>query len=482
MSWEHGDGDQRGSEERARRLAALRNLTRHEDTTTGADALTNTQPRLARVAAQSSARARKPRDRRAILTILMAVVVVALLAGAGAWYLKSGGRVGGGTASTPQMPAVRTINLAVYNYSCPRNPAWSPDGSKLAIDVTVGDCTNPQAGAHLLAIFDARTGKLTNSFPLSRLLASQNLLTALFTSPFAWTPDGASLAAAVGYDPNQIVPAHTLRGLLIVTLATGSTRLIRDTTTTTQPPFGTMLIWDVKAGKLAHTITDMSPATTYTWGADGSLSPAAGPTVTDAVSVWQTGSIMPIYAKAWEGPGDPPAQQTLVQRFVYMSYLPHWSPDGRYLALPAGLGVRLPGGANAYPTAGDCHAICQGAPVSAPNAAFSAILKATQAGWTPGPQQPPTVNSEDIAWRADGQELATMLPGQDFGGQEATATVTIFDAHTGAIVRKLSISRVMTNFSYEPYDTPPQFAWSPRGASLAALNFADATVTLWRAE
>ncbi|HET9109344.1 MAG TPA: hypothetical protein VFN78_00835, partial [Ktedonobacterales bacterium] len=361
---------------------------------------------------------------------------------------------------------------------------WSPDGSKIAVTVTPGDCTNGPGGGHLLAIFDTHTGKLTHSFPVSRLLASQNISTSVYPSPFVWTPDGASLAAAVGYDPNEILPANTKRGLLFVTLATGSTRLLSDTTTTKQPTLGTTLIWDVKSGALAHTISALQPATTYAWGADGSLSPATDKTQNDAVSVWQTGTINPVLAKGWEGPGEPPLKQTLPQRFIYTSVLPHWSPGGQFLALPATMGVRLPGGVDAYPLAycpGD-PLICQGAAVSPPNAGLNAILKAEQAGWAPGPQQPPQVNSEDVAWRADGQELATMLPGQDFDSNATTATVTIFNARTGAIVKKLSISRVMTNFSYGSYYTPPQIAWSPSGASLAALNYADATITLWRAE
>ncbi len=497
-SWQ-GEDNQSTSEDhadQARRLAALRSLAERGNTASDRGALGDTQPKLARVATQMGKRgsqARRsplqpqqgPRGRRTLQTTLIAVCIVALLGGAGAWYLKSSGRMGSGAASEPSASAVRTINLARYNYSCPMDPTWSPDGSKITVTVTPGDCSNPQNDSHLRAIFDTRTGKLTNSFPFSRLFASQNISTSIYPSPFVWTPDGTSLATAVGYDPNEILPANTKRGLLFVTLATGSTRFISDTTTTKQPSLGTTLIWDVKSGALAHTIPALQPATTYAWGADGSLSPATGETQNDAVSVWQTGTISPVLAKGWEGPGEPPLKQTLPQRFVYTSVLPHWSPDGQFLALPATMGVRLPGGADAYPLAycpGD-PLICQGAAVSPPNAGFSAILKAEQAGWALGSQLPPQVNSKDVAWRADDQELATMLPGQDFDMNASTATVTIFNARTGAIVKKLSISRVITNSSYDSGGiNPPQIAWSPRGSSLAALNFADATVTLWRAE
>ncbi|HZC07385.1 MAG TPA: hypothetical protein VE338_17255 [Ktedonobacterales bacterium] len=73
-----------------------------------------------------------------------------------------------------------------------------------------------------------------------------------------------------------------------------------------------------------------------------------------------------------------------------------------------------------------------------------------------------------------------MLPGQDFNTGASAATVTVINTHTGAVVKKLTISRINTNVSGS--GELPQIAWSPRGASLAALNYADATLTLWRAE
>jgi hypothetical protein len=94
--------------------------------------------------------------------------------------------------------------------------------------------------------------------------------------------------------------------------------------------------------------------------------------------------------------------------------------------------------------------------------------------------QPPEFNGLDIAWRADGKELATMLPNEDFNLAEPVVKVTVFNTQTGAIVAKLPINRTMVNFSGNG-DLPP-ITWSPRGSSLAALNYADATLTLWRAE
>jgi hypothetical protein len=210
---------------------------------------------------------------------------------------------------------------------------------------------------------------------------------------------------------------------------------------------------------------------------------AAGAAAKGAVSVWRSGSITPIFAQAWNEFTSPPPDQTVPQSFTYTSTAPVWSPDGRYLALPLSAGVRLPGGANAFPTvacADNLAMVCQSAPVAAPNKGFSAALAAAEAGWSPAPQMPPQWNSQEIAWRADGQELATMLPGQDFNTGKYTATVTIFNASTGVVVKTLAINR--TAVDYYGYSETPQIAWSPRGSSFAALNYADATLILWRAE
>jgi WD40 repeat protein len=379
------------------------------------------------------------------------------------------------------MPAVRTINLAVNNLSCPLHLAWSPDGAQIAILATLGDCTNQYTGGPELAIFDARTGKLTHGYALDSVFTKQGISTKLASLLFAWAPDGSALIVAAGYDPYQAPPPGTPHGLISITVATGAVRFVADTTPQTTD--GATLIWDTRTGKLIHTIAELAPATAYTWGADGSLAPSvAGAAGKGAVSIWRSGSISPIYAVAGNENTPPPANQLVPQLIVFISREPGWSPDGRYLALPLNMGVRLPGGANAYPNVG-CEAgfasVCQSAPTAAPDKGFSAALAAFEASWSPSPQQLPLWNNQAVVWRADGQELVTLLPGQDFNTGKSTATLTIFNTHTGAVVRTLTINRVAVDFGY---DAAPQVAWSPRGAALAALNYGDATLTLWRAE
>jgi WD40 repeat protein len=373
------------------------------------------------------------------------------------------------------MPLVRSIDLGAYNFSCPVDPSWSPDGTQIALWATLGDCGNQETGGPELAIFDARTGKLTNSITLYSLLSKLGLPTKLIPSPFAWSPDGASVSFSVGYTYYQAPEADAPHGLVTVTLTHNTARY---TPVTMGDP--ATLIWDIQSGKLVRTIDTLAPAVAYAWGADGSLAPAtAGATGKGVVSVWQAGRIVPVYAAASNENVQGPPDEYVPQDWLFTSSAPRWSPDGRYLALPANLVVRLPAGVHAFPVSG-CGQVCDSTPVAPLDMAFSAALTAAIKGWQVPPPQPVEYYSMDIAWRADGKELATMLPNEDFNLAQPVAKVTIFNTQTGAIVTKLSINRTVVNVN-NPGELL-SIAWSPRGSSLAALNNADATLTLWRAE
>lgn len=496
-------GQQSQQSQQQRRQAALRNLARQpgQPRQPGRAAPEQDETlRLPRVTAPPNhpphdSRQRPPQDvaavarrlrpqrgqRRGALPIALAALVIALVAvGAGVWALR-GRQPTAKIAPPPPMPPVRSIDLGAYNFSCPIDPTWSPDGTQIALWATLGDCGNQQTGGPELAILDARTGKLANSVTLYSLLSKQGLPTTLIPSPFAWSPDGASLTFSVGYTYYQAPAANAPHGLVTITLAHDTARYTPDATPL-PPTMDTpaIRIWDIRSGKLVQTIESLAPATTYAWDADGSLAPApAGATGKEAVSVWQAGVISPIDAIASNENVQGPPDEYVPQDWLFGSSAARWSPDGRYLALPAALVVRLPGGAHAFPTYG-CQQVCDSTPVAPPDKAFSAALAAAQKGWIVKSGQPPEFNGLDIAWRADGKELATMLPNEDFNLAEPVVKVTVFNTQTGAIVAKLPINRTMVNFSGNG-DLPP-ITWSPRGSSLAALNYADATLTLWRAE
>lgn len=493
-----------GQSQQQRRQAALRNLARQpgpppqpghpaseQDETLRLPRVAappNRPPHPARqrpaqdIAAVARSLRPPPRPRRGALPIaLAALVIVIVAAGAGVWALRGRQPTAKVAPPPPPMPPVRSINLGAYNFSCPVDPSWSPDGTQIALWATLGDCGNQETGGPELAIFDARTGKLTNSITLYSLLSKQSLPTRLIPSAFAWSPDGASLTFSVGYTYYQAPAADAPHGLVTITLAHDTARYTPDTTPLPPNMDNTATrIWDIQSGKLVHTLDNLASATVYAWGADGSLAPApAGAAGNGVVSVWQAGRIGPIDAIASNENVQGPPDEYVPQDWLFGSNAPRWSPDARYLALPVNLVVRLPGGAHAFPTS-DCGHVCDSTPVAPPDKAFSAALSAAYKGWSPTPQQPPQWNGQEIAWRADGQELATMLPGEDFNTGKPTATVTIFNTQTGAVVTRLSITRIAANFTGN--GDLPQIAWSPRGASLAALNYADATLILWGAE
>lgn len=379
------------------------------------------------------------------------------------------------------MPPINTLDLEAYNLSCPKDMAWSPNGTQIALWATLGDCGNDQTGGPELAIFDTRTGKLTDGATLYSLLAKQGLPQQLIPSPAAWSPDGASLSFSVGYTYYQPPASDAPHGLVTITVAHNAVRYTADPTPLPAIEDDAMRIWDITSGKLVHTIADLTPATRYAWGADGSLAPSPS----GAVSIWQAGRIDPIVAIAGNEDVQGPPDEYVPQDWLYVSSMPQWSPDHRYLALPVSLAVRLPGGPHAFPVYG-CSSLCDSTPVAPPDKAFSAALAAAQNGWLVSSGQPaqPAMQqfySLDIAWRADGQELATMLPNEDYNLGEPVAKVTIFNTRTGAVVTKLPITRAVVNMGGST-DAMPEIVWSPRGASLAALDYADATLTLWRAE
>lgn len=285
------------------------------------------------------------------------------------------------------------------------------------------------------------------------------------------------------------MPPGAKHGLVIVSVATGAPHFFLDAARVPHLTAANTLIWDTQTGKLAHLYAELPFAVAYTWGADGSLTPSPagkGAAGKGAMGFWQAGSVYPVLALVPAGtpaPSDSPLLKP--QTFFYVSMTTKWSPDGRYVALPLTLGARLPGGVNphAIQTGDRCPyllaLVCASpASVSIPDAGFSAALTAAEAGWVQPQAQSTQWNTEDIAWRADRQEVATMLPGQDFAPEQSTARITIFNARTGARARTLSINRVDVNFGGG--GETPQFVWAPSGSSLALANIGDATLTIWR--
>lgn len=459
----HDEGT--GQDDRERRLAALRNIAAQTDQN---NAPTERMP----AAGSPGASPLRPARRRRWALIALAVVVVVVAAG-GVWIFQRER-----TPTTPSavtMPAVRTVDLSKDHAYCPTQPLWSPDGTRIAMFTTAQDCTLGDGGAlnTEITIIDARSGKLVMTIPLSTALAAQGIGSAFFTPQLAWSPDSKSLVFAVNFSGFIVPNAKLPHGLAIISVPGGKVTYYPDTQPIPRLSMASTLIFDTQTGKLVQDISELPYASAYRWGADGSLTPDP----TGDITFWQPGDITPVY-------NDPPAGP---RAFYYVSSVTLWSPDGHYVALPAILGARLPGGEDprsTLATGGTCpyqlEVACRGtATVAAPNLGFAAALTAAVAG-TVIPDQSLTIwNPMDVAPRADGKELAVMLPGQGFDVSASKVTVTLFDTATGARTRALSVKRVNTNESGS--GQTPAMAWSPRGSSLALVNFGDSNITIWRA-
>lgn len=463
-----------GQDDRERRLAALRDIAAQADQN---NAPTERMPGVA------APRQSPPRGgRRLPAWALVALVIVVVGAAGGAWAILRGRAPA--APAVVAMPATRTVDLTKDGVYCPTQPLWSPDGTRIAMFSSLINCASGGEMRPAITVIDARSGKLVMNIPLNRALAAQGLTQNWFTPQFAWSPDGKSLAFAVNYSGNFIPTAVIPHGLAVVTVPGGKVTYYPDTKPLPKLTMASTLIFDMRTGALAHVITDLPYARVYSWSADGTLAPDPAGTI----SFWQPGSIQPALANLPSGASVPSNSPLLKPRaFYYVASAALWSPDGRYVALPATLGARLMGGNDPKSTlaAGDnCPDLlllaCKGTTqVAAPNAGFAAALAAAEAGYNPLAQSFTIWNSMDVAPRADGKEVAALLPGQGFDVSAAKITVTIFDSATGAKSHALSVERVNVNVSGG--GATPALAWSPRGASLALANFGDSTITIWRA-
>lgn len=464
-------------DDRERRLAALRDIAAQADQ--------NNAP-TERMPGVPTPRQHSPLGRRRFPAWALAgllVVVVAGVAG-GAWAVLRGRAAP--TASL--LPATGTVNLAKVGVYCPTQPLWSPDGTRIAMFSSLSNCAGGANMRPAITVIDARSGKLVMNMPLGHT-STPGAGQQWSTTQFAWTPDSKSLAFTNNISPYLIPNAPIPHGLAVVTVPDGKVTYYPDTKPLPTLTSASTLVFDKRTGALVHVITDLPYAKAYSWSADGVLAPDP----TGSVSFWQAGFIQPVFTQPPAGTPIPSTSPLLHPRsFYYLVNAALWSPDGHYLALPAAFGARLTGGNDPASTlaAGDnCPNLlllaCKGTTkIAAPNAGFAAALTAAEAGQNLPDQSIINWNSMDVALRADGKEVAALLPGQDFNAQQmqsaqvATVKVTVFDAATGAKAHVLSVTRA--DLSDNGGGVTPALAWSPRGTSLALVDFGDSTITIWR--
>jgi hypothetical protein len=379
---------------------------------------------------------------------------------------------------------------------------WSPDGTRLAVLARTGFCDRPSnQDVTVLAIYDARTGKLVLRFKPDDLLVNLGFQGRTYGG--YWSPDGETLALDTIIYP-ATKDGQFSQGLLLIAAQQGTTRLIHGPTYDPDKELQ-QLTWDVANGQVAWTIDANLPlALSYRWTPGGhivadqpmpTVTPAApatlGPT---SLSRWHSGTLEQLDSD--HGDGNFGQMPPPVAWYLATS-IPTWSPDGHYyteLVLPTRLSAD--GKPSGPLTTGQCAdktytviaAVCGQAGTAPPDDGLAAALTAAQAGHPltdqVGTSYGTIWNSVSVDWRPDGKVLAAIFPADGFENQSSTVTtvrVTLLGTATGQTLATLSAKRRFTNGSSS---TPgvPYTAWSPSGKQLAFEDYFSGRITIWGSE
>lgn len=324
-----------------------------------------------------------------------ALVVCVAAAGILVWVHQS--RPAGSTAKPIPDPLAIVIDP---NFSCPREVAWSPDGSKVAVlgyrdcpsNGGTGGANTYQYGA--IYVYDARGGGLLTKIqldtPVVAVAAPHATATAqglpnvpLDYSNLIWSPDGRRLAVqygALAQESGQYSGLTDLgTGLLLANWAKGTVQVYPPLAALPAGNYGVLawasgfllptqspgssyqpalaLRWDLTSG--TGSVVQVPLAASYAWDASGTLRPSAtlpaspdatpGPASHGAVgnadggasfSLWQAGWVnYPQFCTDVPFNGGTSVNCCPVTDYYTASLgVPAaWSPDGRYLVqAPAG--------------------------------------------------------------------------------------------------------------------------------------------------
>ncbi len=457
-------------EQQQNRIEALRELARQQ----GAEAASTDQaPAPAETFTQRARMTKRPGRWR---LPLIAGLLVAVIVGSGAWWLWQRQA----TQLAP-IPAELILDLPAMKLYCPQTLAWSPDGTRVAVQLSDNTCS--QQGAHLLAIFDARQGKLLQRFDLDVTLIKRGVkgLTGVENLSL-WSPDGKSIAVPYSYQEGPST-GFGKRGLLLLPLDGGDARILSSSADGLSG-----IVWDTQAGKTLFSARTLPPALTWRIDADGQVTPdqpavyaGATPSYTGSptnnqLSRWRTGVISPILDIAAD-PLSPPRAWYLNAR------LTAWVGQN-LLAFGFPVPSLLP---SSTVIATDCavfgqETLCATSPLTPPDRAFEAVYQQARAGnkitIPPNPEfhDYPAV---PVAWRPDGKVLATLLPSDGFYGGKSSLQVTLYDTATGKVIKTLSAPR-LANVNENDESIAPTY-WSPAGTQLAFVDTGSNRVTIWGA-
>lgn len=469
----------------------------------------------------------------------LALLAVCVVAGGVLLYLRR-------TLPPKPLPDPVSILFNSATMGCPQAVAWSPDSSRVAVLGYVAcsgpDNSNvgpngetlglPNTGGTLL-LYNALTGHLDADISLDtateavvptsvRADPSVMRYVGINYDQLIWSPNGRQLAIRFSASSNslqngQYVAANYGQGLLLVTAASHDIKLL------SQPAvpqinypassFDSVPIihWDLTAGTSSY--TSLPQALAYQWNADGTLAPsialpatstAPAPQVPRSVNgnpdggkefaAWQSG-----YANFGEdctAQSDPTTAPTCCPITTYLTggffvFGDAWSPDGRYLVIPYGLGIGAmgkfpaPAGIPAPPSLPGCPLPGQESPTNLVNlpardAAMTAVMKAlvpTVVYTQNGPSGPASGSSSaQFVWSPNGKRV--VVSEQNNGPQlPDTPIFSLYDTATGAQSASFSTSRLValghlpTNELYKGQSLSfSAMLWSPNSQRLLLLD------------
>ena len=444
------------------------------------------------------------------------------------------------------IPDPLTVLFSSATMACPQSAAWSPDGTQVAVLGYVacgGPDDNsansngavlslPNTGGTLL-LYDANSGHLSATIALDsatevvvpesvRADPSAMRFVSLGYDTLMWAPDGKQLAIRFGasrttlHDDNFVTTNYG-QGLLLVTAASGALKLLPqkdapkiDYSTTSFAPV-TVVRWDLGAGTGA--LGTLPQALAYRWNSDGTLVPSMPlPTSASApapaaphgavgnpdggkeFTAWQNGFLN--YTEQCTTPPDPNTPPLCCPITSYLSggvytMTGAWSPDGRYLILPYGIGIGA-FGKIATPPGTPTPTQPAGCPLPGSNgsdtlvnmpvrdAAVAGILK----GLIPpvpydghGPfLQAAGPSSAQFAWSPDGQRV---LVTEQYNGPviENAPVFSLYDTATGKQTASLTspqiiaLSHLPSNVLFKGQSVSfSATLWSPNSQRLILLD------------
>jgi len=446
-------------------------------------------------------------------------------------------------------PVAGPVSITPFanDLACPVDVVWSPDGKLVAIAGYRFACPNDGPDAFLAVgqvdMYTAATGRLfatlhpdtliTNSHTavvtqaLQQQTQDQSFAPVIAYTALAWSPDGRQLAlpfvvlesryapfptpanpapSVLSSSPAALYAAGVTTGVLLtdvdgmhtsvmgakyhpVLAAASATHAYQ-----AQGLYGPSVEWNLHSGAPVTTSLNLTPALAYQWGAQGQLTPETPLTTQTAptsssggpvgnpigganFTIWQPGSGLQGQLPAPPTSVGTPQSAILVPGlFLWDASFLVWSPDGQYLITPTYYGGRVVIAGQAAPSAQALAATGQTQTPLLPPRDSALQYLYSQSSFLPS-----------LAWRPDGQTLASFSFGRSQGAAEDV--LTLYDTHSSA--KRMTLI-VKNTADYSPrdgfYGLGSQtdhgvfLRWSPDGSHLLLFDInrgSNSVITIW---